>query len=170
MENLAAIVSQQTNNTPAPTPTAPRGERSGTQVSAPQSALAVLFAIPEGEMMAGETTAAEMNNDEPAADSELKNLPEPPPNHPSTDNPSPNDASTASPRSEARPAEVKTVEVKAPEVKAVKEEVRTKSDGGDVASAKVPGSVQTPADRAPSGWLPDDKRSCRALAGDGPIF
>jgi hypothetical protein len=85
MENLAAIVSQQTNNTPAPTPTAPRGERSGTQVSAPQSALAVLFAIPEGEMMAGETTAAEMNNDEPAADSELKNLPEPPPNHPSTE-------------------------------------------------------------------------------------
>jgi hypothetical protein len=161
MENLAAIVPQQTNSTPAPTPAAPSAKRFGAQASAPQGQPEILFAFPEGEF-----TAGEMNNNEPAADSGVGSLPELPPSHASTDpasadnastdnasagNPSAGNTSEASPSSspagsnnagcppiEAKPAEAKTLEVQA-----VKEEVRTKSD---VVSTKASDPVQSPAD------------------------
>jgi hypothetical protein len=145
MENLAAIVSQQTNNAPALASSAPRAGRYGGQASAPQSAMEMLFAVPEGGVISGEMTAGEMNDDAPAADL--------------------SEASTVLPQSETKPAEVKTIEVKA-----AKEEVRSKSSVGDVASTKASAPVQAPPDPAPSSWLPDDKRSCRALMGDGPFF
>jgi hypothetical protein len=49
-----------------------------------------------------------------------------------------------------------------------KKEVRPESD---VAPAKIPIPVEIQPNRASSIGLPDgDKRACRALAGDGPLF
>ncbi len=60
MENLAAIVAEQTNNSPAPTPAAPRAERHRAQASTPQSAPEILFAFPEGGFIAGAMNSNEL--------------------------------------------------------------------------------------------------------------
>ena len=52
------------------------------------------------------------------------------------------------------------------EAKVLKKVVRVESD---VAPANAPGSVETKSNPASSSWLPADKRSCRTLAGDGPL-
>jgi hypothetical protein len=169
MENLAAIVLKQTNNSPAPTPAAPRAERFGSQSSAPQSEPEMLFAFPEGEL-----TAGEMSNNESAADSGVSSAPDSPPDDAPKDKASASAGSApagsasvdrggstrsspagstnvGSPSSEAKATEVKTLEVKA-----LKEEVRTNSDAGDVVPTKAL-PMRTPADPVSSSWLPDDK-------------
>ncbi len=190
MENLAAIVlgqtvPGQTTNSPAPTPAAPRVERVGAQASAPQSVPEMLFAFPEGEL-----TAAEMNNNELAADSGVSSALDSPPNDASTENVSAsaytapagsisvdrkgspssspaNGQNLVSPPTEPKPAEVR-----------VPNEAETLKKAGPAKSGVAPTTSpsheenQSNISENPSSsrWFPDDKRSCRVLAGDGPVL
>jgi hypothetical protein len=136
----------------------------------------------------------ELTNDEAAADSEVGDLPEPPPSHSSTDNASTDNASASadaapaastyvdrggstssnsankqnlvSPPNESKPAARDTSEAETPKKRA--------PDKSGVTPTKSPspedGQFNISKNSSASRWLPDDKRSCRVLAGDGLLL
>jgi hypothetical protein len=180
MENLAAMVLQQTNNTPAPTQVAPR--RARTQASAPMSTLEMLFAIPEGYPIVDD------QDNPPAPDSHLINSAVSSTDDASGDNSTdidnastnpapasnasagspastPAESKNSSPSKESKPEEAQALQ----EAKARKEKEEVRMESG-VASTEASRPMQ--ADSTPSSWFAgaEEKRSCRALAGDGPFF
>ncbi len=155
MESLAAIVPITVLAPPTSSqvhvPAAQRDRQFGAQAAAPHGPPEVLFAVPEGAA-----------GNDPA--------PDPPP---SDSKPSADDASAehscaagsspeASKNSVSPPcAKSKPVELKAPDSVVPIE--------SDVAPQKSPTPIETQPIPASSTWLPEDKRSCRVLAGDGPL-
>jgi hypothetical protein len=162
MESLAAIVPitvpAPPTNSPAPAPTTPRDPRFGTPSPAPQDAPEVLFAVPE---------AASANDPPgvPAADPPSVDCPKSPVRDVSVDQESAATASAAAsensvslPCTESKPSEAKAPEKVVPE-KVVPVEI-------EVVPAKAPSPEEAQPNPASSPWLPEDKRSCRVLAGD----
>ncbi len=168
MESLAAIVPEQPKNTGAKPPTARSAPQFGSQTSAPQSPPEVLFAVPEG-----------IPSNEPAEASHVSACPESSADDVSGDRKSSSSSSAVSENAVSLPCASKPAEVIIPKTdpeidpkvdpktdpkQAPKPEARTESDA---APAKAASSVETQPNPASSSWLPEDKRSCRVLAGDG---
>jgi len=172
MESLAAIVPitvlAPPTNSQVQVPAAQRRPQIGAQAAPPQGAPDELFAVPEGAPA----------NDPPAGDSSPSDCSESPADAASADPASADHVSigpasadhggaassiTAASKNSASPpcAKSKPVELKAPDSVVPIE--------SDVAPQKAPTPVQTEPIPASSAWLPEDKRSCRVLAGDGPL-
>ncbi len=160
MESLAAIVPPQPIAGPATAPAAPPDTRlvphpvsnSGPQTSAPQSALGMLFVFPEG-----------VPSDDPPPDSQVSAGPELSADSASSDRgvspppaPAVSDISVSPPSASLQP-----VEAKAPY-----KVTQTKCDAAPT-NASTPVEIQSKPDS--SSRLPEDKQSCRELAGDGPL-
>jgi hypothetical protein len=177
MESLAAIVPEQPQSSPAKAPAASRGPQFGAQTATSQGVPALLSAVPEGAP-----------NNDPAVDSHATACPESPADDVSGDHGGSASSSPAgSENSAASPCASKPAEAIVPNKntkdapkndpqnvpkgdpnEVPKKEVRPETD---VAPANTPIPVEIQPNRASSSWLPDeDKRSCRALAGDGPLF
>jgi len=77
MDNLAAIVPQQTTNIVAQAPVAERGLQFSRRTFAPQSVPEMLFAIPLGDPSVGELNMSDLNS-EPATDSPPGSSPDAP--------------------------------------------------------------------------------------------
>jgi hypothetical protein len=162
MESLAAIVPSSPPKKGGPkTPSAPRGRQFGAPTAASQSVPAMLFAVPQGDP-----------GNEPAAGSNTSACPEPPADEACRDR---SDAA-ASPESEnsVPPPSARSKPAKA---KAPKKVVRAESDvtaivapSADTPSTDVKSKVQIQSQPSSSTSFPEDKRSCKALAGDGPLF
>src|SRR6202158_4244998 len=156
MESVAAIVpGNPPKNGPPKTPSAPRGRQFGAPTAASQSVPGMLFAFPQGIL-----------SNDPTADSDASACPESAEDDNCRDRQS---TPAASPESEtsAPPPSARSKPAKA---KAPKKVVRAESD----VAATAPGPVEKQSNISPgpssSNRLPVDKRSCRALAGDGPLF
>jgi len=160
MESLAAIVPAiapaQPDNSPAQVPTAQRKTQFGAQAAAAQGPLDALFAVPE------DATANVPAND-PPADSPPSDCSKSSADDASVDREATASSSPAASENSASPPCAKS---KPAEAKAPKKVVPVESDA---APTKAPSPVETQPNPASSSWLPEDKRSCRALAGDGPL-
>lgn len=152
MESLAAIVPitvlAQSNNSPAQVPAAQRQPQFGAPAAALQPTPDVLFAVPE---------VAPTNDpapDPPPSDSK-QSADDASAEHPCAAGSSPEGSknSISPPCAKSKP-----VELKAPD-RVVPVEI-------EVVPQKAPTPVQTQPIPASSTWLPEDKRSCRVLAGD----
>jgi hypothetical protein len=167
MENLAAIVPEQPKNTGAKPPTTRSALQFSSQTPAPQTAPEVLFAVPEG-----------IPSNDPAEDAHPSACPDSSVDDASDRKNSPSSSAVSSAVSEnalsppcaSKPAEViipktdPTTDPKMDPKKDPKPEAPTESDA---APAKASSPVETQPNPASSSWLPEDKRSCRVLAGDG---
>jgi hypothetical protein len=156
MESVAAIVPDQPKNIGAQAPIARRGPQFGSQTSAPQSAAAALFAVPEGDPSTYSVPDLPVNT-----------CPEAPADDASSDHGSSatstavvNEKAVSAPCPRSKPPEA--IDPK----KDPKKEMRTESD---VAPTKPPSPAETQPNPASSSWLSEDKRSCRVLAGDGRL-
>ena len=156
MESVAAIVlGNPPQNGHPKSSSAPRSRQFGSQTAASQSVPEMLFAVPQGDP-----------GNEPPADSNASACPES-----AADDACPDrrDSAGVSPKSENSVPQP-SARSKPAKAKAPKKLVPAESD---VALA-VPSPVKNQSNistRPSSGsWLPADKRSCRALAGDGPVF
>jgi len=163
MESLAAIVTWQPKNNrtqaPAARPDPHFAPNFGSQTSPPQSVPEVLFGVPQG-----------IASNDSAVDSHVSDCPEPCTVDVSGDRGDPmpsnlagSEKSASPPHATLPPADATTPKKPAPPV------------GSDVApiaprSTDAPGPMETQSIPASSNSLPEDKRSCRVLAGDGPIF
>jgi len=156
MESVAAIVlgSQPKNGHPK-SPSAPRGPQFGAPTAASQSVPEMLFAVPQGDP-----------GNEPAADSNASACSESPVDDACPDRRAP---AVASPESENSmpPPPARSKPAKA---KAAKKVVRAESDVAPAALSPVENQSNISPSPSSSNWLPADKRSCRALAGDGHVF
>ena len=174
MESLAAIVPPMPGSPRSGHPKAPmagRGPEFALQAAAASPGVPpVLFAVPEG-----------IPSNDAGADSHVSACPEPTADDPSSDPRSPATAnpivpagnepavSEPCPRSkivtptlvESMPGESKIVEAKA-----AKKAAQVESD---VVPTKAVTHLETQPLPASTDWHPEDKRSCRALAGDGPL-
>ncbi|MGB7929066.1 MAG: IPT/TIG domain-containing protein [Terriglobales bacterium] len=155
MESLAAIVPVQPD-IPAkvvPVESEPHfdsGERSPT----PQALPIMLFAVPQGAP-----------SSDPAADSHPSTCAESSADDASglaTSSPAASENSASPPCEKPKPIEV--------EVKAQERSVPADKDVVPTAPADIPVPVEIQPGTASSIWLPEDKRSCRVLAGDGLIL
>ncbi len=163
METVAAIITGEPvaaapgdNHNPAPT--TPRVPQFGVQKAVSQGVPELLFAVPEGPPSADPAADAHSSDcSEPSADNT--------PGHQggSTSSSPASENSVSLPCAKSKPAEPPDPK------KDSKNVARLESD---VALTKASSLVETQAqaNAASSAWLPEDKRSCRALAEDGPIF
>jgi hypothetical protein len=154
MENLAAIVSETlpTGGITVKIPAAPRDPRSEAQASPPLSA-PTLFAVPELYLNPGNDPPLDHAGDcsEPSA--------------------SPSPSGSESPvfppcASNAAKGIVHAIDPDVDPTNTSKNEARTERDAGVV---NVPSLVEAQPFAASSTRFPEDKRSCRVLAADGPI-
>ena len=162
MESLAAIVTGSANS-PAKAPSAQPdpyfAPNLGAQTSPPQNVPGMLFAVPQG-----------IASNDPAVDSHMNDCPEPctvdvsgERGDPASSNPAGSEKSASPPPATLPPAGATTPKKPAPLVE-------------KNAAPRVPGPIDAPSPMenqstpASSNSLPEDKRSCRVLAGDGPIF
>jgi hypothetical protein len=162
MESLAAIVTGSANS-PAKAPSAQPdpyfAPNLGAQTSPPQNVPGMLFAVPQG-----------IASNDPAVDSHMNDCPEPctvdvsgDRGDPASSNPAGSEKSASPPPATLPPAGATTPKKPAPLVE-------------KNAAPRVPGPIDAPSPMenqstpASSNSLPEDKRSCRVLAGDGPIF
>ncbi len=156
MESLAAMVPEQPVTGPAKVPVARRDSTfvsaSGSQTSAPQIPLGTLFVYPDA-----------VPNDDPAPDSPVSAGPELPADSASSDREvSAPPAPAASETAAAPPsASLKPAAATAPK--------KVAQTAIDVATTNAPSPVQAQPEPAARSPLPDDKRSCRELAGDSPL-
>jgi hypothetical protein len=162
MESVAAIVlGNPPQNGHPKSPSAPRSRQFGPPTSAPQSAPDLLFVFPQGDP-----------GNEPAADSNASACPESAADDACPDRSGP---VAASPESENSvpppPARSKPAKAKAPK-KAVSAEsdVAGIAPSADTLSADAKSKVQNQSQHSSSASYPEDKRSCKVLAGDGPLF
>ncbi len=156
MESLAAIVPGSPPKTgPPKTPSAPRSRQFDAPTAASQSAPEMLFAFPQGDP-----------GNEPAPDSSAGACPESPADEACPDR---RDSTAASPESEnsAPPPSARSKPAKA---KAPKKVVPAESDVAPAALNPVESQSNISPSPSSSRWFLADKRSCRALAGDGPLF
>jgi hypothetical protein len=164
MESLAAIVPVQPQNTPGKV--APVESELhigfGAQPPTPPALPIAVVAMPQS------TANDDAANDDPAVDSHPSTFPE----LSAEDGPSSQQAAASSnPVANANSVSPPCEKPKQEEVSAQKKPAPV---GNDVAptSDRAPTSVPAPRENEPSpssnSWLPEDKRSCRALAGDGP--
>jgi len=166
MESLAEIVKGSTNS-PAKAPSAPPdpdfdpnfAPNFGSQTSPPQSVPEMLFAVPQG-----------IASNDPAVDSHGSDCPDPctvyvsgDRGDPTSSNPAGSEKSVSPPHATLPPADAATPKIPAPPVG---------SDSAPRVSGPIdaPGPVETQSTTPSSNWLPEDKRSCWVLAGDGPMF
>lgn len=156
MESVAAIVlGNPPQNGHPKSSSAPRSRQFGSQTAASQSVPEMLFAVPQGDP-----------GNEPAVDSDASACPESPADDACPDRRAP---AVASPESENSmpPPPARSKPAKA---KAAKKVVRAESDIAPAALSPVENQSNISPSPSSSNWLPADKRSCRALAGDGPLF
>jgi len=171
MESLAAIVTGPTNS-PAKAPSArpdpyfvPNfAPNFGSQTSAPQSVPEMLFAVPQG-----------IASNDPVVDSHVSDCPEPcavdisgDRGDPKSSNPAGSEKS-ASPPAALPPADATTSKKPAPPVGSDVAPIAPRSTDAS-GPINAPGPMETQSPPASSNSLPEDKRGCRVLAGDGPIF
>ena len=156
MESLAAMVPEQPVNGPskvsAPRPGPHFVSNSGSQTSAPQVPLGTLFVYPES-----------VPNDDPPPDSQVNAGPESSADSASSDR---EVSAPLAPAVSERSAPPPSASLKPDGTKVSKKLAKIESD---VALTNVPISVETQSEPAASSRLPDDKRSCRELAGDVPM-
>jgi IPT/TIG domain len=156
MESVAAIVpGNPPKNGPPKTPSAPRGRQFGAPTAASQSVQEMLFVFPQGD---------------PGNDSAVGSSASACPESTADDAcPDQRGSAVANPESEnsVPPPSARSKPAKA---KAPKKAVRAESN----VAATAPGPVEKQSNISPSpsssDRLPVDKRSCRVLAGDGPLF
>jgi hypothetical protein len=171
MESLAAIVTGRANS-PATAPSAGAdpnfapnfapnfGSNLGPQRFGPQSVPEMLFAVPQG--IASNDAAVDSHGSDCAAPCAVDVSGDR--GDTTTSNPAGSEKSASPP-----PATLPPADATAPKKPA-------RPVGSDVAPRDAPGpmdapgSMETQTDPPSSKWLPEDKRSCRVLAGDGPIF
>jgi hypothetical protein len=162
MESVAAIVlgSQPKNGHPK-TPSVPRGRQFGAPTAASQSVPDMLFVFPQGDP-----------GNVPAVDSNASACPESPADDPCPDRRAPAAASPESENSVPAPS----ARSKPAKAKAAKKVVRGERDVADIApsadtlSADARSKAQIQSQPSSSASFPEDKRSCKVLAGDGPLF
>jgi hypothetical protein len=167
MESVAAIVpGAPPKNGPPKAPSAPRGRQFSAPTAASQSVPEMLFAIPEGIL-----------SNDPAVDSDVSACPE----SSADDACSGRRPAAASPESEnsVPPPSARSKPAKA---KAAKKVVRVESDVAAIdapnadapsayaASTDAKSKVQIQSQSSLGTSFPEDKRSCKVLAGDGPLF
>jgi len=156
MESVAAIVpgAPPKNGYPK-TPSASHGRQFAVPTTGSQSVPEMLFAFPEGIL-----------SNDPAVDSNASACPESAEDDNCRDRQSP---AAARPESDTS-APPQSARSKPAKAKAPKKVVRAESN----VAATAPGPVEKQSNISPSpsssNRLPADKRSCRALAGDGPLF
>jgi hypothetical protein len=157
MESLAAIVLPQPNKIPARAPAAqpiPRfAPNIGSQASAPASVPEVLFAMPEV-----------ISSDDSVVDSQVSARPE------SSADEASGERGVSEPSSSAgseNSASAPSVPSKRVEGKVSKRAAAPAGSG--VAPTNAPASAEIQSNPVSSNWLPEDKRSCRALAADVPL-
>jgi hypothetical protein len=156
MESLAAMVPEQPVTGPAKVPAPQPGRHSvsnsASQTSVPQVPLGTLFVYPEG-----------IPNDDPPPDSQANTGPDL-----STDGVS-SDREVSGPPVPAvseRPHSPPSESLKPAETKATKNAAQAEID---IAPTNAPSPAEAQPEPAASSRLSDDKRSCRELAGDGPV-
>jgi hypothetical protein len=155
MESLAAIVPGAAPKHERPkTPSAPRGWQFGAPTAASQSVPDMLFAVPQGDP-----------GNDPAVDSTASACPESPADDVCADRRGP----AATPESE-NSVPVSSARSKPAKAKVPKKVVRAESDVAPSASNPMEKQSNISSRPSSSGWFPADKRSCRALAADGPLF
>ena len=121
----------------------------------------MLFAVPQG-----------VPGNEPAADSNASTCPESSADDACADRRGP---AAASPESENSVPQL-SARSKPAEAKAAKKVVLIESDvdaigpSADTASTDAKSKVQIQSQPSSGDWFPEDKRSCKVLAGDGPLF
>jgi len=149
MESLAAIVPELPPNGSPKDPPISRHPQPGVQPSAEQGATAALFAVPEGDPTPSAPSPA------PAADPQATTCAELTPGDQGS-------SPTCPP--------VKSPEVAAPKNGTKPEQAELKA--AEPANHVIPAesAIPQPAQPAAASWQPDDRRSCRSLAGDGPFF
>jgi hypothetical protein len=156
MQSLAAIVPSSPPKKGGPkTPPASRGPQFGAPTAASHSVPDMLFAFPEGVL-----------SNDPAVDSDVNACPESSADDACSD---PKATTAPSPESEnsAPPSSARSKPAK---VKGQKKVVPAESDVAPAAPSPVENQSNVSPSPSSSRWLPADKRSCRALAGDGPLF
>ena len=166
MESLAAIVTGPTNS-PAKAPSArpdPYFALNLGSQAPPQNVPEMLFAVPQG-----------IASNDPAVDSHVSDCPEPcavdisgDRGDPKSSNPAGSEKS-ASPPAALPPADATTSKKPAPPVGRDVAPIAPRSTDAS-GPINAPGPMETQSPPASSNSLPEDKRSCRVLAGDGPIF
>ena len=166
MESLAAIVTGPTNS-PAKAPSArpdPYFALNLGSQTPPQNVPEMLFAVPQG-----------IASNDPAVDSHVSDCPEPcavdisgDRGDPKSSNPAGSEKS-ASPPAALPPADATTSKKPAPPVGRDVAPIAPRSTDAS-GPINAPGPMETQSPPASSNSLPEDKRSCRVLAGDGPIF
>jgi hypothetical protein len=150
LENLAAIIPEPPRNIATQPPAAPRVPQFGAQAAASPAVPEMLFAVPQG-----------VATNDPAPDSQTA-CPE------SAANDATGGNAVSSPcSSKPEEAEPKKNDPKPDAEKLPRKEARPENDA---APAKATSPVEILTDPASSTWRPEDKRACRALAGDGPLF
>jgi hypothetical protein len=161
MESLAAIVPVQPD-IPAkvvPVESEPHFD-SGQRSSTPQALPIEFFAVPQGAP--GNDPAGDSHPNTCAESSAYDAAPNP--GAMATSSPAANENSAAPPCEKPTPV-VAEVEVKVQEKPAPADKVVAPA-----ASTDVPAPVEIQLSPSSSIWLPEDKRSCRLLAGDGLIL
>ncbi len=164
MESVAAIVSAPAPKTGRPkTPSAPRSLQFGPQTPASQRVPEMLFAVPQGDP-----------GNEPASDSTASACSESATDDACSDRRGP---AAVNPESEnsvpPTPARSKPAKAKP---KAQKKEVPAENDvagvapSADALSADAKSKAQNQSQHWSSTSFPEDKRSCKVLAGDGSLF
>jgi hypothetical protein len=152
MQSLAAIVPALPQTGRPGAPAMPTRAPFGWQMSVPESAAALLFAAPEA-----------IASNEPKADSHGTACSELLANDVSSNQKASAWSTPAGLENTHSPAcALKPREAKAPE-----KELRT---GSNVAPTEAPSSAEIRGKPASSTWLHEDRRSCRALTGDGPLL
>jgi len=157
MESVAAIVpGSPSKNGPPKTPPASPGPQFGVEAAASQSVPEMLFVFPQGDPI-----------NEPAVDSNASACPESPADEACRDwivqtavaSPE-SENSVPPPSARSRPAKPK----------GQKKVVPAESDVAPAAPSPVENKSNVSPSPSSTRWLPADKRSCRAMAGDGPLF
>ncbi len=156
MESVAAIVpGSPPKNGPPQTPSVPRGRQFGAPTAASQSVPEMLFAFPEGILSNDPPVDSDVNAcPESSADDACRDRKAPAPVSPESENSAPQ------PSTRSKPAKAKVQ----------KKVMPAESDVAPAAPSLVENQSNVSPSPSSTRWLPADKRSCRALAGDGPLF
>ncbi len=136
-----------------------------SQTSPPQSVPERLFAVPPG-----------IASNDPAVDSHGSDCPDPctvdvsgDRGDPTSSDPAGSEKSASPPPATLPPADATTPKKRAPPVGSDSAPIAPRSTDAP-GPIDAPGPPKTPSAPASSSSLTDDKRSCRVLAGDGPIL
>jgi hypothetical protein len=156
MESLAAIVlGPAPKNGHPQTPSVPRGQQFGAATAASQGVPEMLFVFPQGDP-----------GNEPAMDSNASTCPELPADEACRDRSGPAVASPESENSVPPPS----ARSKPAKPKGQKKVVPAESDVAPAAPSPLENQSNVSPSPSSTRWLPADKRSCRALAADRPLF